>query len=196
MYQRIETSEGRIVTGSYRILATLYAVPGVGIPDLLNRNDRPFVPLGDPHLYDPGGTAPGEEELRAESQFLALPKTEIWWLAGGNPGKTSGGAIEERALGILYGDYLLRGRIRISGHVRTSDFIAQRVSQGRPFDTLLVADLCRLERDVPMARLPVLEAFEHVTVNLARNMGIFDLTQSEEPEAAPFTLEDETGELT
>jgi hypothetical protein len=193
--QRIETSEGRIVTGGYRIVATLFMVPGIGVPDILNRKDRPFLPLGDPKLYAPGAEAPSADDLRTESDFLALPKQEIWWLSGGRAGQDPGGVVEERPLAILYGEHLLRGRLRIGGHVRTSDFIAQRVSMGRPFDTLLDANLCRLEQAIPMSELAVLEVFDHVTINLARNMGIFDLSHIDVLEGAGFTLEDESGEL-
>lgn len=193
--QRIETSEGRITTNDYRIVATLFMVPGIGVPDILNRKDRPFLPLGEPKLYAPGTVEPADVDLRAEADFLALPKQEIWWLAGGRAGQDPGGVVEERQLAILYGGHLLRGRLRIGGHVRTSDFIAQRVSMDRPFDTLLDANVCALERGVPLSELAVLEVFDHVTINLARNMGVFDLSHVEMLEGAGFTLEDETGEL-
>jgi hypothetical protein len=196
--QRIETSEGRIVTAHYLILATLFTAPGVGVPDILNRKDRPFVPLGEPRLHRLGGGVPdeGELEVKVEASFLALPKTEIWWLSGGRAGQEPGGVVEERMLAILYGEHLLRGRLRIGGHVRTSDFIAQRVSLDRPFDTLLDVSVCRLEAASPVAELPAVEIFEHVTINLSKNMGVFDLSHIElEEEGAHFTLEDETGEL-
>lgn len=193
--QRIDTSEGRVVTTSYRIVATLFMVPGIGVPDILNRKDRPFLPLGEPKLYAPGPSEPSEEELRTEADFLALPKQEIWWLSGGRAGQDPGGVVEERQLAILYGDLLLRGRLRIGGHVRTSDFIAQRVSMGRPFDTLLDANVCKLEKGIPLSELAVHEVFDHVTINLARNVGVFDLSHVEMLEGSGFTLEDETGEL-
>lgn len=193
--QRIETSDGRIVTGGFRILAKLFMVPGIGVADYLNRSDRPFLPLGEPQLFAPGGELPSQGDLRAAAAFLALPKTEIWWIGGGRLGQGPGGLLEERPLALLYGDYLLRGRLRVGGHVRTSDFIAQRVSHGHPFDSLLDVSLCRLDPGTVMDELPPIEEFDHVTINLSQNMGVFDLSYADYADSALFTLEDETGKL-
>lgn len=193
--QKIETSEGRIVTESYRVLARLFMVPGVGIADFLNRSDRPFLPLGGPQLFDRGAEMPTQDALRGSATFLALPKTEIWWLSGGRVAQGPGGMFEERPLAVLYRDHLLRGRLRVGGHVRTSDYISQRVSLGRPFESLLDADLCRLDAEVEMSALPAIETFDHLTINLSKNMGVFDLTEIELADAAMFILEDESGEL-
>ena len=191
--QKVEMLEDRIVTGIYRILGTLFGLPSLGIPDLLNRQDRPFIPIGDPQLFTTGAELPNDDELRAKTDFLALPKDEIWWIVGGGPGQPPGTVVGDRSLVVLFNDHLLRGRLKVSGHIRTSDYIAQR-AVARPFDTLYDATLCKLEPGASMADLPGLEEFEHVTVNLRRNTGVCEVALVPRPksgEEASFVLKED-----
>jgi hypothetical protein len=159
-----EAHEARVYTRAYRVYGLIYLVPGAGTADLLNA-ERAYLPVTGALVYTPGFRHPPEaRELKASTGFLALRKERIQWVAGGRPSqpRTSPGLLERRRLAFLFGDYLLAGELQVPKGARLSDFL----SQAKPFQTLLEANLYVLTSDKPIVDLEPLERFPFVTVNL------------------------------
>ena len=89
--------------------------------------------------------------IKASTGFLALRKERIQWVAGGRPSepRASPGLLERRRLAFLFGDYLLAGELQVPKGARLSDFL----SQAKPFQTLLEANLYVLTPEKPIVDL-------------------------------------------
>ena len=176
VYQnRIETHKGRVYTSRYRIYGDMFVLPGVGVAEQLNRADRPYLPVGEPVIYEPGPQHPPEPEAqKTRADFIAVPRDTIWWLAGGNTGQSSITVYEWKHVAVLFGDYLLRGKLKVPGRIRVSDYLGARV-KNKPFDILFDASINLMEGRAPVHQLRPSETFEFVTVNLANNTGICEI---------------------
>jgi hypothetical protein len=146
------------------VYGLIHLVPGSGTADLLNL-EKAYLPVTGALVYTPGFHHPPKaEELKASTGFLAVRKERVQWLVGGRPAepRTSPGLLERRRLAFLFGDYLLAGELQVPKGARLSDFL----SQAKPFQTLLEANLYALTPDKPIVDLEPLERFPFVTVNL------------------------------
>jgi hypothetical protein len=85
-------------------------------------------------------------------------------VAGGRPSepRASPGLLERRRLAFLFGDCLLAGELQVPKGARLSDFL----SQAKPFQTLLEANLYVLTPEKPIVDLEPLERFPFLTINL------------------------------
>ena len=172
--QPVEHVDGRVHTTDYRIQGTLFPRPRVGMSDQLNRPDQPYLPIASPQLFPTGVGAVEEGARLVHGAFMAVPRESILWVAGGAPGATDFRDYRWREVAVLYGNLLLRGRLRIGASIRTSDYMRSRIDT-KPFDALFDVTVSPLEGGAAFDRLDAAERFEHVTVNLRATTGVVEL---------------------
>lgn len=174
MKQPVQQVEGRVHTADYRIHGILFPRPRVGIPDQLNRNDQPHLPIGDPMLYHNEVGDLRDLDRMARGEFMALPLESIHWVVGGDSGDSTIREFVLRPVAVLYGVTLLRGNLRVGSSMRTSDYIRRRI-ESNPFDALFDVTVSTLEGGAPFDSLEIAEQLPFVTVNLRKSTGVVEL---------------------
>lgn len=189
-YANVTPAETRLYTTQFRIIGKMHLPKSRGTAAFLNGDDRPHLTMTSCSLYAPGiEHPPKREDFRYETEFAAVPKEQVAWIVGGawqppDPNMPH----EERHVYLVFPDYVLAGRLMLRPTVRTSDFLSDAMGR-RPFQTLFDAKVMRPSADTSMFRLPVVERFEAVTVNLRAAGGLFDLApDTHEPS---YILEEE-----
>jgi hypothetical protein len=172
--QPVQQIVGRVHTADYRIHGTLFPRPRVGIPDQLNRNDQNHLPIGDLALYRNVTGDVSDVQPLARGEFMAVPRESLHWVVGGDAGDSTIREFEWRRVAVLYGETLLRGKLRVGPTMRTSDFIRRRI-ESNPFDALFEVAVNPLEGGTAFDRLTVVERFPFVTVNLRMCTGVVEL---------------------
>ena len=157
----------RMHTGRYRVVGHLALPPGAATAEYLNR-EGPFTPLEDAVLYPASyrRVEPDEKEtLRVP--LLAVNKSDVLWLEGGNPGtaKATPALLTRRSLVVLFSDHVLAGEVEV---LKTVDLVAYLEHAG-PFLTLLEPGLYSLAEFADGA--PPAERFAFLTVNLRQVLG-------------------------
>lgn len=177
--QPVERVVGRVHTQHYRIHGTLFPRPQVGMPDQLNRNDQPYIPIEDPRIYDYVVGDLGSRPPQVTGAFIAVPRESILWAVGGDAGSSDIRDFAFRDVAMLYGHVFLKGRLRVGSGMRTSDYIRNRVVT-KAFDSLFDVSVSRLEGGGSLEDLEVVETFEFVSVNLRLTTGVVELDVSDE----------------
>lgn len=172
--QPVQQVAGRVHTADYRIHGTLFPRPRVGIPDQLNRNDQLHLPVGELSLYRNAIGDVTEAQRLARGEFMAVPCESIHWVEGGDAGDSAIREFEWRQVAVLYGETLLRGKLRVGPTMRTSDYIRRRIDSNA-FDALFEVAASLLEGGTAFDRLAVVEEFPFVTVNLRTCTGVVEL---------------------
>ncbi len=189
-YKNVEPTEARVHTTQFRIIGRLHLPPSRGTSEFLNADDRPHLAMTHCSMYASGiEFPPKRQDFRYETDFAAVPKEQVAWLAGGPSARPDPSLPhEERQVYLVYPSYVLTGRLMLRPNQRTSDFLMDAMGR-RPFQALYDARVMRPEEGVSLFRLPTLERLESVVVNLRSAGGIFDLArESDEP---GFVLEDD-----
>lgn len=171
--QATEPHEVRVHTAEFRIYGMMHLPKGGGTATFLNKDKRPLVPMTGVLVYAPGyDHPPRAEEMRATADFLAVQKREILWVVGGRPDRMElpGVPVKKQRMALLFGCCVLVGVLVTPGGVRLSDFLAS----AKPFQTLFDVKLYALAGDTPARELEVRQAFEFVTVNVQRILGIME----------------------
>ena len=180
MYARsTEPFEVRVHTADFRIYGTVHLPKSGSTATFLNMDRRLFVPMTGVLVYAPGYEHPPRvEEMRAAADFLAVQKQEILWVVGGRsePAETPGVPVKKQRMALLFGCCVLVGVLVTPAGVRLSDFLAG----ARPFQTLFDVRLYALADDTPARELELRQAFEFVTVNVQRLLGIMEAPRSDD----------------
>lgn len=175
-YSNVTPVDARMYTTQFRVIGKMHLPGGRGTAEFLNADDRPHLAMTSCSMYAPGiEHPPKREDFRYETEFAAVPKDQVAWLVGGSY-QTPDPAMphEERHVYLVFPNYVLAGRVVLRPKVRTSDFLVEALGR-RPFQTLFDARVMRPSPDASMFRLPVVERFDAVVVNLRAAGGIFDL---------------------
>jgi hypothetical protein len=175
-YANVSPTEARVYTTQFRIIGQMHLPPGRGTAEFLNGDDRPHLTMTGCSMYASGiDHPPKREDFRYETEFAAVPKDQVAWLIAGTWQKQDPNMPhEERQVYLVYPSYVLAGRLTMRPNLRTSDFLVDAMSR-RPFQALFDARVMRPREDVSLFRLPVVERFDVVVVNLRAAGGIFDL---------------------
>ncbi|HEX7022652.1 MAG TPA: hypothetical protein VF171_07330 [Trueperaceae bacterium] len=165
----------RVVTQDFVVTGDMHLPPHVGSVDLLNKASRPFLPVTGAKVY--ASECPGpldEQQPRFASDFLAIPKERILWMAGGrhNDKQIMTGA-QSRSVYLLYPDFFLRGELKTPPNARLSDYL----TGAKPFLVLFGAELGTPAAGKPLADASTHERFVFAVVNTRKLGGIFDIGQ-------------------
>lgn len=80
----------RVHTSDARVYGRAHHARGISTARTLNNDDRPHVPITDATIYTQGLEHPPEPTTLAyTTHFVAIPKRNIHWLAGGHPDPNS-----------------------------------------------------------------------------------------------------------
>lgn len=188
----VKAREARVHTTQFRIYGQMHLPDARGTATFLNADERRHLAMTDCTMYATGiEQPPARQDFRYETAFAAIPKDQVAWLVGGHTQPADPGMPQEsRQVYLVYPNYVLAGRLELRPNQRTSDFLGDAMDR-RPFQTLFEARVMRPEADVSLWRLPLVERFEFVVVNLRSAGGIFDLEPDEE--APSFVLEEDEG---
>ena len=174
---------GRVITSEFGVDGSFHHREAVGTAWMLNATDRPYLAMTGLKVYrralvDPPDTV----ELLYETDFAAIPKAHIRWLAGGAPDASPEAQGRQlRAVYLLYADHVLAGSFLVRPEVRLSDFVTQAIGS-KPFITLFDARvLLPGPSGTPISDLPTAEAHDLLTVNLGLAGGISDVRGGETP---------------
>lgn len=171
----VETLEGRVYTDQYRVYGLLHALAEAGMVEHLNNKTKVFLPVVDAMVYDRGHSHPPTlESFHASPPFMAVPKEKILWVLGGTPATQTTRKFESRRMAVFFGNYFLRGDLRLVPGARTSDFL-NGVWAEKPFQCLYDASLVVLSERRPLAEITPLETFDFVTLNLRNTTGVCEL---------------------
>ena len=167
--------KARVYTESLRIHGELHLHPKGDAAKLLN-GSRPYLSLSNCQVYRQGSAHPPQaRDLRAEPEFLVIPKESVLWLASEDapPPQTQQG----RNLYVLYpeSDYVLKGEFPAPQGVRLSDFLTRSFGE-KSFHVLHRAEL-RLASSNDLVRAGAMERFSHLTLNMKKVAGVFDLAE-------------------
>lgn len=165
-------------TPEYRIYGLIYLIPGGGTADILNAENRSFLPMTGVVLYGAGYSHPPDvKDIRATTRFMSVPKSTISWLAGGRPSVPRGtrSLMEQRRLAFLYGSYAIAGNLEVPKGVRLSDYL----SSSKPFQPMFSVGLFPLKQDQPISQLEPIETFDFVTINISLAQGILEAPASD-----------------
>lgn len=172
--QPVDNVAGRVHTSNYRIHGTLFPRPHVGIPDQLNRADQHYLPIASPKLYRDTIGDIAKAERMVQGEFIAVPRDSIHWVVGGDAGNSDFRDFRWREVAVLFGDVLLRGKLRVGAGMRTSDYIRGRV-EAKPFDALFDVTTSLLQGGAAFDHLDIVESFAFATVNLRVTTGVVEL---------------------
>ncbi len=168
MYRQPRDSfEARIYTVDYRIYGNVYLVQAGGTADLLNTENRTHIPVTGALVYKAGLEHPPQtSELKADTPFMAVNKTDICWMVGGRPSVPKGNLalFERKRVALLFEGYILVGELDIHKNARLSDQLAVL----KPFQTLSGAVLYRMPEQQPIVNVPPDQQFDFVTVHLSK----------------------------
>lgn len=168
MYRQPRDSfEARIYTAEYRIYGNIYLVQAGGTAELLNAENRSHIPVTGALVYASGLEHPPQaSELKADTSFMAVNKTDICWMVGGRPSVPKGNLalFERKRVALLFEGYILVGELDIHKNARLSDQLAVL----KTFQTLSGAVLYRMPVQQPVVNLPPDQQFDFVTVNLSK----------------------------
>lgn len=181
--------ELRVYTTQFRIIGRLHLPPARGAAEFLNADERPHLSMTRCSMYASGiDHPPKREDFRYETPFAAVPKDQVAWLVGGRAQRPDPSLpLEDRQVYLVYPNYVLAGRLALRPNQRTSDFLVD-ASGRRPFQTLFEARVMRPSDEASLYRLPLVERFDAVVVNLRSAGGIFDLVP--DGEGPDFVLEE------
>ena len=181
--------EIRVYTTQFRILGRLHVPPARGAAEFLNADERPHLAMTGCTMYASGiEHPPKREDFRYETSFAAVPKDQIAWIVGGHAQRPDPSlSLEERQVYLVYPNYVLAGRLSLRPKQRTSDFLVEAMNR-RPFQTLFDARVMRPSENASLYRLPLVEHFDKVVVNLRSAGGIFDLAPDRD--GPDFVLEE------
>ncbi len=170
--------DARVHTRVHQVWGKLRLPPGVATAEYLNRVEKRFLPLEDARVY-PGGYAPAEGDALLAAGFLALAKSQILWLAGGEAGglRASPAVVVRRRAALFFADHLLVGQVETLKNLDLAEFF----SRSGVFVTLKDAGLYPLSGFA--AGAPALETFPFLVVNLAGIEGVLELGRDEDRRA-------------
>ena len=174
-YSNVSPTDARVYTTQFRIIGTMHLPQNRGTSEFLNADDRPHVAMTRCSMYASGiEHPPRAADFRYETSFAAVPKNQLSWLVGGvTPRPDPNMPTEYRQVFLVYEGYVLSGRLMVRPKQRTSDFLVEAMGR-RPFQTVFDASLMRPQDDTSLFKLPVVETFDAVVVNLNAAGGIFD----------------------
>lgn len=188
-YANVSPTEVRVYTTQFRIYGRMHLPNNRGTAEFLNGDDRPHVTMTACTMYASGiDHPPKREDFRYETEFAAVPKDQVAWVIGG--GRQSADPnlpAEERQVYLVYPNYVLTGRLAMRPKIRTSDFLVEAMGR-RPFQSMLDARVMLPREDESLFRLPAVERFDAVVVNLRAAGGIFDLVPNDDEPA--YVLEE------
>lgn len=168
MYRQPRDSfEARIYTAEYRIYGNVYLVQAGGTADLLNTENRTHIPVTGALVYVAGLEHPPQPgDLKADTPFMAVNKTDICWMVGGRPSVPKGNLalFERKRVALLFEGYILVGELDIHKNARLSDQLAAL----KTFQTLSGAVLYQMPAKQPIVDVPPDQQFDFVTVNLSK----------------------------
>ncbi|MCX7784479.1 MAG: hypothetical protein N2318_12660 [Meiothermus sp.] len=168
MYRQPRDSfEARIYTAEYRIYGNVYLVQAGGTADLLNTENRTHIPVTGALVYIAGLEHPPQPgDLKADTPFMAVNKTDICWMVGGRPSVPKGNLalFERKRVALLFEGYILVGELDIHKNARLSDQLAVL----KTFQTLSGAVLYPMPAQQPIVDVPPDQQFDFVTVNLSK----------------------------
>lgn len=174
-----ESFEARIFTPDYRIYGNIHLLLSTGTADLLNSDNRTHLPVTSALIYTLGYDHPPKpEELKADSRFTAVLKSDVCWLVGGRPSTPKGTMAQfvRKRLALFYGNYVLVGELDVHKDSRLSDHL----SAAKSFQTLHTAAVYPLPANQPIAGVLPAQQFEFVTVNLSKAESVVEAPPASE----------------
>jgi hypothetical protein len=162
-----------VLTREFLARGFVHVRDGTGMAWLLNAEERPALAMTGLGIYGRSFTDPPTEgDLLYRTEFAAVPKAQVLWLAGGAPDRTlDGHGRVPRPVHLLYADHVLTGTLNLRTEVRLSDFTAQ-LMPSKPFVTLYDA---RVLRPATGGELAEVQYQPFLTVNLRNVGGIYDV---------------------
>ncbi len=182
--------EARVYTNEFRVYGLVHLRPNTGVAWLLNAESRPHLPLTDVRMYRSGiEHPPSDGDLVYESDFVAIPKSSIAWIAGGIRDDTREGmGLHARDVILVYPTYVLAGSLAMRPEVRLSDFVGLAMGK-KSFVTLSGARvLGPASPGTSFAERPVLQSHDFVTVDIRKVAGVLEALDADPIKA--FLLED------
>ncbi len=175
-YANVTPTEARVYTTQFRVIGKMHLPSSRGTAEFLNADDRPHLTMTSCSMYASGiEHPPKREDFRYETEFAAIPKDQVAWVVGGTwVAPDPNMPVQQRHVYLVFPSYVLAGRMQLRPNLRTSDFL-QDAMHRKPFQTLFDARVMRPAEDVSLFRLPLVERFDAVVVNLRAAGGIFDL---------------------
>jgi hypothetical protein len=168
--------EARVYTNEFRVYGLVHFRPNTGVAWLLNAEDRPHLPMTEVRMYRAGiEHPPSPDDLVYESDFVAIPKSSIAWIAGGaRDDAREGMGLHARDVILVYPTYVLAGSFAMRPEVRLSDFVGLAMGK-KSFLTLTgVRVLGPAKPGASFAERPVLQSHDFVTVDIRKVAGVLD----------------------
>jgi hypothetical protein len=183
----VNTLEARIHTHDFRIYGMVHVRAHVGMAELLNINNRPYLPVTQSMVYLRGFEhPPSQDEFKSAPEFMAIPKNRIQWVYGGSPSETRGARLESRKLYLMFEDFFVRGEIRMTLRARLSDYLSG--AGDKTFQTVYGAEIGTYEPGMALDDIEPTSTHEFVTVNLHNVGAVFDVGKAQDIDMTDFGM--------